>query len=215
MKRSRYAVVFVMCVLTTSGAASAQTLQQPSRPEDLVRDREEAEAKRGTGSGGTDSSAVSEINPQTSVTFSVPLNLSQLTPVITRVGINCEVRSSAIVGVASVSATTRVTPVDGQVHTSAKVVVPVPRLDNPIGKTGTYVCRLWAGKTPPLNSQTTEPAAGAEPPIDWALFSAGATDSALRMFPDPQALTGSFVWAAPPTAVAPANVTTTSPGGNP
>jgi hypothetical protein len=215
MKLSRCLAVSVMCVLTTVVAASAQTLQQPSRPEDRVGDREEAEAKRSTSGGGAHSSAVPEIIPQTSVTFSVPLNLSQLAPEISRVGINCEVRSSAIIGVASVSAITRVTPVDGHVHTTASVVVPIPRLDNPIGKTGTYVCRLWAGRTPPVNSQTTEPATGAEPPINWALFSAGATDSALRMVPDPPALTGSFVWAAPPTAVAPANVTTTSPGGNP
>jgi hypothetical protein len=215
MKFLRSVAVSMLCLLTTVGAASAQVLQPPSRPEDRNADRSEAEAGRNPNAGGgtAHSSAVQEIVPQTTVTFSVPLNLSQLPPETIRVGVLCEVRSSAIVGVTSVSALTTLSPVDGQIHTTATVIVPVPRLENPVGKTGTYVCRLMAGRTP--SSPVAEAREGQEAPVDWALFSAGASVAALRLTPDPAAITGSFQWSAPPTATAAPNVTTTSPGGNP
>ncbi len=127
----------------------------------------------------------------------------------------CEVRSSAIVNGPSASALTSIVPVNGRVNTNAVVVVPISRLDDPAGKTATYTCRLFARKLAPGDANNKiELREGTE--TDWVLFSAGASDSAFRLSPDPAAITGSFLWADPaPTAAAPPNVTTTSPGGNP
>lgn len=146
---------------------------------------------------GTDAGA----QDKTQVTFSVPLNLSQISSEIGTVGVFCTV-SSAAAQPNSTYGVSRHTPAGGRVQATAVVRVDILKLDDPAGKTATYRCVLRGLRT----GQNT-----------WADFAAGASDSAFRMSPNPTPITGSFDWVEAPTAVdvAPVSATTTSPGGNP
>jgi hypothetical protein len=136
------------------------------------------------------------------VTFTVPLNLSQLSPDVRTVTVFCEVKSPAIVAGGSARELRRFTPVGGRVQATATVRVAINGLDNSKGTAATYRCELKG-----LRSTSGL----------YIAFSANASDSAFRLLPDPAPLTGTFNWldAPPPANVAPGNVTTTSPGGVP
>jgi hypothetical protein len=144
----------------------------------------------------------------TEVTFRVPVNLSQLTTDIKQVRVACRVDSPAIVTRSESGQAINyyfgygppVPVADGRVVTTATVVVPIPRLEDPAGKTATYTCFLQGSTSGGAFSQF----GGASWP-----------QVALRLSPTPTPITGSFPWVEPPTATAPPNVTTTSPGGNP
>jgi len=84
------------------------------------------------------------------VTFTMPLNLRQLSPDISKVSVYCTIESAALTsGVVAKGATGgRVQkqeefPVTGgQVVTTAVVVLAIGSLDNPAGKTAFYTCQL-------------------------------------------------------------------------
>jgi len=137
----------------------------------------------------------------TRIEFVVPLNLSQLSPDIATVGVFCWVRSSTIPGGMSYSIA-RQTPAGGRVQATVPVRVSIAQLDDPAGKSATYICELQGLRT----GQN-----------QWVKFSENASDSAFRLSPNPAPITGSFDWVqpAPLADVAPVSVTTTSPGGNP
>jgi hypothetical protein len=143
-----------------------------------------------------------EAQDKTQVTFSVPLNLSQLSSDIATVGVFCTVASAAIQPNGSSYALSRHTPAGGRVQTTAVVRVDITRLDDPAGKSATYRCVLRGLRT----GQSV-----------WVDFGVGASDSAFRISPNPTPITGSFDWVQAPSAVdvAPVNATTTSPNGNP
>jgi hypothetical protein len=212
MRFPTWVAVSAIFLLTKPVASSAQTLDGLKQLQKQQQE-EAAGGKDVTGGGSKVPLEPAAAAPQTSVTFNVPLNLSQLEPELTSVAVMCEVRSAALLGVSSASGLTSVSPGNGRVFTTAAVVVPIPRLDDPTGKSATYVCRLFGLRTTGTTladklkeSQTT----------NWELFSAGAAVTALRLTPDPAAIAGSFDWVeSAPTASAPPNVTTTSPGGNP
>jgi len=133
----------------------------------------------------------------TSVKFKVPVRLSDLSPKIERVQVRCSVSSTAPGGTASVPQELAVT--GGQVAATATVVLSFAALEDPAGKTATYNCALTG----------FDKTKGA-----WRSFREDHPEAAFRLSPTPAPITGSFAWVEP-TATAPANVTTTSPGGNP
>jgi hypothetical protein len=82
------------------------------------------------------------------------------------------------------------------------VVVSIDRVDDAAGQSASYSCSLMGHKQ-------------GRPPTEYGVFSATATDAAFRLSPTPALITGTFPWVEPTASVAPVNVTTTSPGGNP
>jgi hypothetical protein len=121
------------------------------------------------------------------VTFTIPLNLTQLSPQIDKVFISCEVMSSAIL-VNRSKGTGRVTPpwlefpnTSGQVVTTATFVVPLPfgTVDTTQGASANYVCYLGG------HSKMTGQSSG---------FSDTNADPAFRLSPTPTAIYGNFTW---------------------
>lgn len=147
----------------------------------------------------------------TEVTFRVPVNLTQLTTDIDQVRVVCRVNSSAIITKSESGEVidyyfgfgTPMPVVDGRVAASTTVVVPIPRLEDPAGKTASYWCSLQ-GRGRTGSAGVFSQFMGQ----DWPQV-------ALRLSPTPTPITGTFAWVEPPSATAPPNVTTTSPGGNP
>jgi hypothetical protein len=137
------------------------------------------------------------------VTFTVPVNLTQLRPEVQGVAVECQITSTAIIAPTkgSSSGVARFVPTGGRVQTTATVHVPIARLDSDSGTAATYRCDL--------KGQTY-----ANGP--WSLFSANAFMLALKLTPQTAPIIGTFNWLdAPPANVAPVNVTTTSPSGTP
>jgi hypothetical protein len=125
------------------------------------------------------------------VTFKVPVNLTQVSPDIAKVGVSCTITSSAIPIVGrntgtstsgSVNKQVEIPIAGGQLVTTATVVFAISgtiALNDPVGKTADYRCTLSGFST---SLQT------------WALFDAASTQVQYRFSPTPAALTGSFVW---------------------
>jgi hypothetical protein len=131
--------------------------------------------------------SVAAQSPQSAITFTVPVNLTQLSPDIAKVSVTCSIGSSAIPNDLQGNAVrlqkTMEFPVSGgQLVTTATVVVAVPPLDNPVGKSATYDCDIMGFST--LRQQ-------------WHNFDTAFDISGLYMFvvsPKPSRITGSFVW---------------------
>ena len=123
------------------------------------------------------------------VTFTIPLNLTQLSSQLQKVGILCRVTSSAFTrhdkGVAEGhldNLPAEFPNETGRIVTTATVVVPIPfgsLSDDAAGKTASYSCTLYGNaKTETL-------------PIP---FAETATDPAHRLSPTPGSLSGTFTW---------------------
>jgi len=147
---------------------------------------------------------------QSDVTFRVPVNLTNLSPDIVRVRVQCRISAyfSEFKGTRQgdawfYQASGQI--VGGRIAATATVVVAVPTLKDPAGlispapKTANWDCSLQAFTQ-----------AG---PV-WGEFGETPSSQMYRMSPPLTRISGSFLWVEP-TATAPANVTTTSPGGNP
>lgn len=117
------------------------------------------------------------------VTFTMPLNLTNLSPDIGKVQVTCTITSPAIPssqgGNPRLSGRRLIVVSGGQVVMTATVVVTVTSLTNPIGQNATYGCTLSGWST---SLQT------------WGVFDPAATTPAFRLSPAPVALTGSFAW---------------------
>ena len=140
---------------------------------------------------------------QNYVTFSVPVNLSQLSPDLTNVNVRCTIQSAALSGGSAFSIAFLTHNGSGRLVTTATVRVSISTLDISAGANATYTCSL----TGQLKSGGGQQG-----------FSANATVSAFRLSPTPAPITGSFSWldvAPAPTADAPPPPASTAPpGGN-
>lgn len=121
----------------------------------------------------------------TTITFVVPVNLTQLSPDLEKVRVACVIQpSSALVWPTSQTgpAPTLEEAMDvksGQVVTAFRIIMPILSswLQDPIGKRADYSCALEGyskGR--------------------WDRFSETASDSAWRLTPTPQSIYGSFTW---------------------
>ncbi len=123
------------------------------------------------------------------VTFTMPVNLTQLSPDIGKVEVNCNIFSSAIPihagtlgglqGVPGYSGHQDIVVSGGKAVATATVVVPIPSLINAVGQTATYSCTL-KGFSTSLQQ--------------WGAFDASTHANAWHLTPPPADLTGSFVW---------------------
>lgn len=121
------------------------------------------------------------------VTFEMPLNLTDMSSDIIKIQVACSITSDAIPpnqpgpkgASRTVKAQIELPVTGGQLVTTAKVVVPVSGLDNPIGKTANYKCSI-TGYSASLQR--------------WNWFSEADPTPAFRLMPTPERFTGSFVW---------------------
>ena len=127
----------------------------------------------------------------TSVTLTVPVKLTQLSPDLERVKLMCQVGGEGITipssfGLGMAGLEMLLKPVDdvmvtsGQLVTTLKVMawIPVELFDNPIGKTAMYQCR-FTGYSKSLKL--------------WGDLHDAATDAVFNIKPTPQ-VQGTFVW---------------------
>ena len=121
----------------------------------------------------------------TTVTFVVPVDLTQLSPGLEKVRLACGVSSAALVvpsgSVRGPAAEDEMVVTSGQLVTTLRVVIPILSswLQDPIGKRADYGCHL-EGYSNSLGR--------------WDTFSDTATDPAFRLRPTPPNVSGSFVW---------------------
>lgn len=124
---------------------------------------------------------------QSAITFLVPVHLTKLSPDIEKISVTCGIGSAAIPkdlqGHDVILRKTMEFPVSGgQLDTNATVVVAVPPLDNPVGKSATWYCDINGFST--LRQW-------------WHEFDTGSNIPGLPMFvvsPKPIRLTSSFIW---------------------
>jgi hypothetical protein len=121
----------------------------------------------------------------TTVTFVVPVDLTQLSPDLQKVRLACAVSSPALVvpsgfGPAP-TAEDEIAVQSGQVVTTLRVVIPILSswLQDPVGKRADYGCHLEG-----LSKSNPQ----------WNVFADNAADPAFRLKPTPANLFGSFVW---------------------
>jgi len=116
------------------------------------------------------------------VTFTVPLNITQLSPDITKVAVWCKITGPAITNRSGYIGTqVELVPQGGQVVTTATVVVSWPPTDltNPTGTQASYSCALSG-----FNNLLQR----------WDNFREDQPTPAFRLKPTPTELTGTFVW---------------------
>ena len=122
---------------------------------------------------------------ETSVTFLVPVNLTQLSPDIERVRLLCGVMSAAMTPTLPPNAPLPIlmaeaVVISGQVNTTlrSEFLVLSGWLQDPVGKQAAYQCGLQGYKK---SAQ------------QWGFFDDASTDPVLRLKPTPN-LSGTFVW---------------------
>lgn len=116
------------------------------------------------------------------VTFTVPLNLTQMSPDITKVAVWCRITGPAIhTRSGNIQAQVELVPQAGQVVTTATVVVAWVNTDmtDPTGTQATYTCSL-SGFSNSLQR--------------WDVFREDHLTPAFRLKPTPTDLTGTFTW---------------------
>ena len=116
------------------------------------------------------------------VTFTVPLNLTQMSPDITKVAVWCRITGPAIhTRSGNIQAQVEFVPQAGQVVTTATVVVAWVNTDmtDPTGTQASYSCSL-SGFSNSLQR--------------WDVFREDNPTPAFRLKPTPTELTGTFVW---------------------
>jgi hypothetical protein len=132
------------------------------------------------------------------ITFTIPVNLTQLANGLGKVRVGCEIQSDAITvnrqptkaqgpgsGPGVVYAKSQEIPISGgQVTTTATVVVSTAGvLNDPIGKSAAYLCALEGFS----NAQQRWM------PFNYSIPISG-TEPALRLTPNPGSQSGSFTW---------------------
>ena len=121
-------------------------------------------------------------SPVGDVTFTVPLNITQMSPDITKVAVYCRIVGPAIhTRSGNIGAQVELVPQAGQVVTTATVVVPWQMTDmtDPTGTQATYSCML-SGFSNSLQR--------------WDIFREDHLTPAFRLKPMPTEMTGTFVW---------------------
>jgi hypothetical protein len=116
------------------------------------------------------------------VTFTVPLNITQMSPDITKVAVWCRITGPAIhTRSGNIQAQVELVPQVGQVVTTATVVVAWVNTDmtDPTGTQASYTCSL-SGFSNSLQR--------------WDIFREDHPTPAFRLKPTPTELTGTFVW---------------------
>lgn len=114
------------------------------------------------------------------VTFSLPLNLTQLPPDIGKIVVWCQINSSAINNRNGyISKQEEYVPSGGQVVTTATIVVPTTDLLDPIGKQAAYTCVL-SGFSNSLQK--------------WDTFREDHPTPVFRLKPTPADMKGTFTW---------------------
>jgi hypothetical protein len=116
------------------------------------------------------------------VTFTVPLNITQMSPDITKVAVWCRITGPAITSRSgNIGTQVELVPQGGQLVTTATVVVSWPPTDltNPAGTQASYTCSL-SGYSNSLQR--------------WDIFREDHPTPAFRLKPTPTDLTGTFVW---------------------
>ena len=121
------------------------------------------------------------LSAQTMVTLEIPVNLTKLSPQITKVGVSCTFTSD---GVVYINAGPRIAQdqlpvVNAQMISTFRVVFELKAEDlkAPIGKTAEYQCSLFAS-TSNVN----------------AAFSEDDPASPFYLKPTPRTIVGTFVW---------------------
>lgn len=124
------------------------------------------------------------------VTFEVPINLTRLSPYLSKMAVTCKFGSRIDPGMGTTSSGTDVLSnrvellvSAGQVVTPVHVVVTVP--STPLFKPGQslmYECALTALSSEPMTVS------------GWQPFSPKANGTSLTVSPTPLPITGSFVW---------------------
>jgi len=119
------------------------------------------------------------------VTFTMPLNFTHLSSDIAKIKVDCVIKSAALPSRQArsepgIAVKTEEYPVAaGQLVRTATVVVPISDLDNPAGKSASYICSTMGFST----SQQK-----------WDLFDSAQPTLAFRLSPAPANLTGNFTW---------------------
>ena len=123
---------------------------------------------------------------ETSVTFLVPVNLTQLSPDIERVRALCVITSPVMTPTLPFNAPPPIIASEalvssGQVNTTLRTEFPIYSgwLQDPIGKQAVYQCGLQGYKK---SAQ------------QWGSFDDASPDPVFRLKPTPANLQGSFVW---------------------
>ena len=123
----------------------------------------------------------------TSVTFTIPLKLTQLSPDLEKIRVFCAVGGEALAPLPMAMTTMDALPRDempvvaGQLVATMSVLVPIyaELLQNPAGKTAEYQCFL-AGFSKSLQN--------------WGEFSETSTVPAFLLKPTPAPIKGTFAW---------------------
>jgi hypothetical protein len=124
---------------------------------------------------------------ETSVTFLLPVNLTQLSPDIERVKVICMISSPALTptglppGAPFPIIASEALVSSGQVNTTLRTEFPIYSgwLVDAIGKQAVYQCGLQGYK------KSTQ---------HWDFFDEASADPVFRLKPTPPGLQGSFVW---------------------
>lgn len=123
--------------------------------------------------------------PGGDVTFKVPLNLTKLSTDIAKVRVSCRLQSTVLTTINaegqqtnSMSVTTEIPVSNGQVVTTATVVLSNFSLTNPAGATASYQCSLM----------------GFDRTGNGSNFSESHPDPKYRLTPAPAPLAGTFMW---------------------
>lgn len=121
-----------------------------------------------------------------SITFVVPVNLTQLSPDLEKVRLACVIASSPVFVIPtgygpSPNAEDEMPVMNGQVVTTLRAVIFIQSswLQDPIGKDADYGCAL-EGFSKSL--------------ARWDRFADNAPDPVFRLKPTPQSIWGKFVW---------------------
>lgn len=117
------------------------------------------------------------------VTFRIPVNLTRLSPDLVSVVVSCVITSSRIPNTKAAYGGVTLPVANGQVQTTAMVVVAVPPLnyDSYGGGSAGYECELFA----------------VDKVSHVVHFQANGQEPASRVSPTPGKLTGSFMWETP------------------
>jgi hypothetical protein len=115
------------------------------------------------------------------VTFRVPINLTQLSPEIGSVIVNCAISSKALPGWREVFGGAELPVVDGRIAATATVVVQVPALD-------------LSSSPPPSAGYRCEIKGKIKDTTRVGDFRHDAQDAAFRVSPTPARLQGGFSW---------------------
>lgn len=118
----------------------------------------------------------------TEVTVTAPVDLTQLSPDITKVRVDCVIQSDAITNgnqFKEITKSQEIPVTGGALKTTASIVFALTNLDNPVGKNATAGCSLWGWS---------------QPGQKWAQFHPAQSDPAFKTNTTVGLSTKAFVW---------------------